>query len=63
MHHLSNNLLIETYEKARELQLSEVFIELILEEINDRDFSEEEADWFNEIHSYYSEAKDAVYKA
>ncbi|MFA9558815.1 sporulation histidine kinase inhibitor Sda [Evansella sp. AB-rgal1] len=36
MKYLSDSLLLETYEKARELNLSEDFISLIQQEINRR---------------------------
>lgn len=42
MHHLSNKLLIETYEKALELELGDSFLEIINDEINTRKFTKEE---------------------
>lgn len=50
MDKLSNQALIETYAKAIEFGLGEVFTRLITNEMNKRSFSVDEMEWIQEIN-------------
>lgn len=58
MKNLSNQALIKTYAKAKELNLANVFVQLIIDEMKTRDFTEDENISLKKINQYQDTKKE-----